>query len=217
MNKIIGFLTFCGTPDAKIRERQTEAILNLSMSAFLILGVIFALIAIITIARYVKEKRRERERIAIYEYDDKVAPKGDNLDTRSQYDNRLLKKYESLAIWIKLRERYGKRLISYCLKDVDDTDRVNINKALLGMPIFVKYVSADGRVLTDEMYIKFLSFHDMALVTNSEYEGLKRGEDVEFSITPSEINAMKEKHNNLSLIPEAEIVKIIRAEKRKVR
>lgn len=183
----------------------------------IIVAILLVLLAsVILIANRVRAKRRENEPIEIYDDGETINPKGTNLDVRSTYDDRLLKKYESLAIWIKLRERYGKRLISYCPKNDSDADKVNTLKDNVGMPIYVKYVAEDGRVLSDEMYVKFLHFHDMALVTMEEHEKLKKKMDTDLTITPSEINAMKSRLGNISLYATDERAKeLIYSEKRK--
>ncbi len=186
----------------------------MTLTKIIIAILIILLMAVIITANRIRVKRRENEPIELYDTEDYINPKGTNLDSRSTYDDRLLKKYESLAIWIKLRERYGKRLISYTPANPKDADKVNKSKKPLGLPIYVKYVSEDGRVLDDEMYVKFISFHEMALVTLEEHKKLKANENTEFTVTQAEINAMKERMGSLSSMSDEKIKEFIFSEKR---
>ena len=69
-------------------------------------------------------------------------------------------------------------------------------------------------MLDDEMYVKFISFHEMALVTLEEHKKLKANENTEFTVTQAEINAMKERMGSLSSMSDEKIKEFIFSEKR---
>lgn len=161
----------------------------------IIIILLVVMVVAIIIARVERKRKRTYNPKMVYDETEIKAEEDYNMQytySETGFFYRLFRKYESICIWIKLRERYGRRLISYRNDTVDSTD-FNRSQNRKVVKVVVKYIGEDMRPMIDVCYISFNVYLDMSLVTEGEYNKKKNGEEVKYSVTLGEFNAMRNK------------------------